>query len=66
MRASGTMPVITSPILSVMWYMFVTESASCSLSGILRCVSTTHESEPRTPTEVRPLVLMALKAYSTW
>ena len=27
------MPVITSPMFSVMWYMFVTDSGSYSLSG---------------------------------
>ena len=60
------MPVMTSPMLGVIAYMLVTDSGSYSLSGTLRCVRTTHESAPRTPTEVRPEVLIALKAYSTW
>ena len=65
-RASATIPVMTSPSFSVIGYRLVTDSGSCSLSGTLRCVSTMHESVPRTPMEVSPLVLMALKAYSTW
>ena len=57
---------MTTPMVSVIWYMLVTDSGSCSLSGILRCVSTTTESAPRTPIDANPDVLIALNAYSTW
>lgn len=46
--------------------MFVTESATISLSGTFFCVHTTTESVPRTAIEVYPKELTALNAYSTW
>ena len=38
---------------------------AATLTGTFFCVTTTHESLPRTATEVKPLSFTALNAYST-
>lgn len=58
------MPVTTAPIEGVIMKMFLIVDASNSLSGTLRWVTTTATSFPLRPTEVMPLWLIALKAYS--
>ena len=66
-RQSGVIPVVTTPIVSVILYKFVTEHVSINLSnpGYFYVITTT-ESFPLTPIDVIPDVLTALNEFSTY
>ena len=59
-------PVAHDPMLGVIVNRCVTDDGSISLSVIFFCASSTQQSAPRIPMEVRPSLLIALNAYSVW